>query len=168
MKKKISVLTCVLLSTLLLASCGKDPALEKFKKDIDSFCTEISNIDSAINEAGKMEDTDAAVTEVLQHLDDLEAIFVTFAELDFPEEFDYLEVLADESSEYMTEAVSYYHEAYSNSSYNEYTAEYATENYKRAFKRVQIIITFLHGDVPEDVDLVMESTEVTDTAPSAE
>ncbi len=49
-----------------------------------------------------------------------------------------------------------YHEAYSNGSYNEYTAEYARQNYSRAYKRVQIIITFLHGEEPSDADLTAE------------
>ena len=56
----------------------------------------------------------------------------------------------------MTEAVKSYHEAYSNGSYNEYTAEYARQNYSRAYKRVQIIITFLHGEEPSDADLTAE------------
>ena len=59
----------------------------------------------------------------------------------------------------MTEAVKSYHEAYSNNSYNEYTAAYAKENYTRAYKRVQVIITFLHGDEPKDVDLTSASEE---------
>ena len=33
------------------------------------------------------------------------------------------------------------------------TADYAKENYARAYKRIQIIITFLHGEQPENVNL---------------
>ena len=58
--------------------------------------------------------------------------------------------------EYMTEAVSSYHNAYSNGSYNEYMADYAGENYARAYKRIQIILAFLHGEQPEDEDLTIE------------
>ena len=42
-----------------------------------------------------------------------------FAALDFPTEFDYLESLADEASEYMTTAVESYHDAYDNGGYNQ-------------------------------------------------
>ena len=35
-------------------------------------------------------------------------------------------------------------------------AEYAKENYSRAYKRVQIIISFLHGEEPQDPDLTIE------------
>lgn len=56
----------------------------------------------------------------------------------------------------MSTAVSSYHDAYSGEFYDESAAAYASENYSRAYKRVQIIITFLHGDIPEDVDLQME------------
>ena len=157
MKKKILglILTCVL--CLSVCACGTDPEFAKFKSDIDNMCTDLVSLNN------KMNDIDAAsehaVEELLEYLDELDMKFARFAELDFPEEFDYLESLADESSEYMTEAVKSYHEAYSNNSYNEYTAAYAKENYTRAYKRVQVIITFLHGEEPKDVDLTSVSEE---------
>ena len=139
LKKKLKLLTAVVAAALALAACGEDPVLSRFRDEMDNFCTRISEIDSSIN-----------------NIDAQDLIFQDFAELDFPEEFDYLEELADEAGQYMTEAVKSYHEAYSNGSYNEYTAEYARQNYSRAYKRVQIIITFLHGEEPSDADLTAE------------
>ena len=132
-------------------ACGKDPKLTQFKGEIDAFCTEISDIDTAINNVDAESDT--ATDELLGYLDQLDTSFQNFAELDFPTEFDYLESLADEASAYMTQAVESYHEAYSNGGYNQLTADYAKENYARAYKRIQIIITFLHGEQPENVNL---------------
>ena len=129
----------------MLTACGEDPALTQFRKSVDEFCTKVSEIDTSINSIDAQ--SEAASTELLSYLDDLDLVFQSFARLDFPEEFDYLEHLADESSEYMTEAVASYHDAYSNGSYNEYMADYAGENYARAYKRIQIIISFLHGEV---------------------
>ncbi|MBE5883244.1 MAG: hypothetical protein E7291_02305 [Lachnospiraceae bacterium] len=163
MKSKILALSLGLLSVLSFTACGADPEAAKFKTEIDHFCTSISEIDTAINNLDA--DSEAAIEELLIYLDKLDSDFQGFAELDFPEEFDYLESLADESSAYMTEAVKSYHEAYGNNSYNEYTAEYAKENYSRAYKRVQVIITFLHGEEPEDVDLTV-TTDADDTTAS--
>ena len=157
MKTKIAALALGLVTMLSLTSCGSNPELTKFKTEMDNFCTSISEIDTAINNIDA--ESDSAIFDLLGYLDDLDTEFQNFAKLDFPEEFDYLESLADESSEYMTEAVKSYHEAYSNNSYNEYTAAYAKENYTRAYKRVQVIITFLHGEEPKDVDLTSVSEE---------
>lgn len=154
MKKKLTLLAAALTAALVLAACGEDPAMTQFRNDMDEFCTRISQIDNSIN--GIDAQSEDAISQLLAYLDDLDLIFRDFAELDFPEEFDYLEELADESSRYMTEAVKNYHEAYSNGSYNEYTAEYARQNYSRAYKRIQIIITFLHGEEPSDADLTAE------------
>ena len=151
MIKKLSALLLSGLFICSLTACGSNPELTKFKNEMDSFCTSISEIDSAINSVDP--EAEDAVEEVLLLLDKLEDEFNKFAEFDFPEEYDYLEELADESGEYMAEAVEHYHEAYSNNSYNEYLAEYAQENYSRAYKRVQIIISFLHGEEPTDADL---------------
>ena len=159
MKVKMTALVLGLVTMISLTSCGSDPELTKFKTEMDNFCTSISEIDTSINNLDA--ESDNAINELLGYLDDLDEEFQKFAQLDFPEEFDYLESLADESSEYMSEAVSSYHEAYSGNAYNEYTASYAKENYSRAYKRVQIIITFLHGDEPTDVDLTMATEETT-------
>lgn len=157
MKSKIAAAIIGFLFVFFFSACGSDPELSRFKEEMDAFCTSISEIDTSINEVDA--ESEQAIEEVLLLLDKLDEEFKKFAELDFPEEFDYLESLADESSEYMTEAVTHYHESYSNDSYNEYLAEYAQENYARAYKRVQIIIAFLHGEEPEDVDLTTSSEE---------
>lgn len=154
MKTKLLFIFTVLLAAIALTACGEDPALTKFRKSMDDFCTKISEIDTSINSIDAQSEN--ATSELLACLDDLDIVFKSFAELDFPDEFDYLEDLATESSEYMTEAVKSYHDAYSNGSYNEYTAEYARQNYSRAYKRIQIIISFLHGETPVDDDLTIE------------
>lgn len=154
MKKKLLTFFAALLTMAMFSACGKDPELERFRKSIDDFCTKVSEIDTSINNIDATADN--ATSELLSYLDELDLVFQSFGRLDFPEEFDYLEKLADESSSFMTEAVKSFHEAYSNKSYNEAAAEYAQQNYNKAYKRIQIIITFLHGDEPDDVDLSIE------------
>lgn len=154
MKNRFRIIFAAFGTAITLTGCGEDPILSQFKNDIDDFCTQISEIDTSINSIDA--ESENAISELLGYLDDLDSAFKSFAELDFPEEFDYLENLADESSQYMTEAVQSFHEAYSNGSYNEYTADFARQNYSRAYKRIQIIIAFLHGEEPDDADLVIE------------
>lgn len=154
MKFKVRITIAAIFTGLLLSACGENTALTQFRKSMDDFCTKISEIDTSINNIDA--EADNASEELLAYLDDLDIVFQSFARLDFPEEFDYLENLADESSEYMTEAVKSYHDAFGVNSYNESTAEYARQNYSRAYKRVQIIISFLHGEEPQDPDLTIE------------
>jgi len=150
-KKLITLMTAVILTTMLSA-CGKDPAITKFKKEIDNFCTKISEIDTSINNIKAEEES--SITLLLKYLDDLNTEFQAFAELDFPKEFDYLESVADEAGSYMAEAVKSYKEVYS-SGYNEELAEYAKENYTRSYKRIQVIISCLHGEEPESDTVII-------------
>lgn len=152
-KNKVLFFLTTFLCAMGLVGCGGNSELKSFKKEIDTFCVNISELDTSINSIDT--ETGTSSQELLERLDDLDEEFKKLAEIDFPEEFDYLEHLSDEASNYMTEAVSSYHEAFSNSSYNEYTAEYAHENYARAYKRVQIIISFLHGEQPEDSNVTI-------------
>ena len=157
MKNKLITLSLGLLTAISLTACGSDPELAKFKTQKDTFCTTISEIDTSINNLDA--ESEYAINELLGYLDDLDDEFHEFAQVDFPDEFDYLESLADEASSYMTEAVKSYHDSYSNNSYNEYTAEYAQQNYARAYKRIQMIITFLHGEDPSEMGLSMSVEE---------
>lgn len=152
MKKAIKLLSLGVVVSSLLMGCGTvDPELTKFKNDVDLFCDNIADLDKAMNNIDA--EAENAPAKLLEYLDEVDTRFQSFADLDFPEEYDYLEPLADEASDYMTEAVEYYHQSYSNGSYNEYTAEYAKENYSRAIKRIKIIITFLQGETPDDADI---------------
>lgn len=152
MKKRLLLLFAVLAIALTATGCGEDPALTKFRKNMDAFCQNISEIDTNINNIDASSET--ARTELLTYLDQLEQAFKVLGEMSIPEEFSYIESLADEASSYMSTAVQYYHDAFSNNSYNEYTAEYARANYERACKRVTVIIKLLHGEDISDASVV--------------
>lgn len=157
MKTRIYTILMGLLMIFNLSGCGTDPELTQFKNEIDAFCTAISEIDTSINNVDAQ--SEYAISELLGYLNDLEEEFENFSKLDFPEEFDYLESLADEASQYMTTAVECYKEVYSADSFDEGKAEFAKENYSRAYKRIQIIISFLHGEEPTDIDLTTSTAE---------
>lgn len=155
MKKKIYLIISILYISLILAGCSKeDPAREQFKTDFENFCINISTLDTSINNIDAT--ADDAKEELLLYLDQLTVEFENLAKLDFPEEFDYLEPLADEAYNYMAEAASAYHTAYGGETFAENYSNYAYENYARAYKRVQIILTYLHGNEVEDSDLTSE------------
>lgn len=155
MRKRLILVLTSLVICLCLGACGEqaDPKTVKFKNDVENFCNSISELDTSINSIDANSDT--APAQLLEYLDEVEMRFRAFAELDFPEEYDPLEHLADEASEYMKTAVEYYHNAFSNNSYNEYNAEYAQENYSRAIKRVKIIIALLKGETVDDPSVII-------------
>lgn len=159
MNLRIKFAAAALFLSAMLTACGRDPKLTQFKLDIDAFCSDISEIDTAMNQVDPASEN--AIAEVLSCLDKLDKRFQQFATLDFPEEFDRLENLADEAGEYMTEAVKNYRDASTNDAYDEERVaalyDYAKQNYARAYKRVQVIITLLHGENPEDVNLSLEA-----------
>ncbi|MBE5865155.1 MAG: hypothetical protein E7292_02930 [Lachnospiraceae bacterium] len=142
--KKASLMAGILIVSALLTGCGADPEITQFKNDLDSFCEKVAELDEAIN-AIDAEDENAT-SLALGYLDKLDVEFQNFAEMDFPEEYDYLESLADEAGAYMTESVTSYHSLYESDEYDEDTATYARETSARAFKRVQVILDVLQGE----------------------
>lgn len=144
MKKKYCTVIAGLLASVIMTGCGADPEMTQFKNDLDVFCKNVAQLDASINNIDA--EADNASELALGYLDKLDKEFQTFAEMDFPEEYDYLEPLADEAGSYMSESVKSYHSMYDTNAYDEDTATYARETSARAFKRVQVIIDVLQGE----------------------
>lgn len=148
LKTKLLIGCVSLLSMFLLTGCGESKELSNFKSQMDDFFTAIADIDTEINSIDATSDT--AFEQLLENMDLLETQFQTLAAIEVPEEFIVIESLADEAGEYMTMAVEHYHEAYEGETFNADTASIASQYYERAYKRVQYIVTFLHGEIPDD------------------
>lgn len=152
----------IALSALLLTGCApqKTDNNSIFETDINTFCDNIVKIDASINQISNIsadeEGLAAAKADLLKCLDQLNDQFRMFAKMDFPEEYNYLEDMADEASEYMIEAVDTYHTMYEDDGYNVNLEEYADENYARAYKRVRIITALLRGETPNEEGLTIQ------------
>ena len=146
--KKITALFLLCVFFTGCKNTQNNAELFRFHKEIDTFCNNIKEIDSSINAISNISaDEDGlkqATSELLNQLDLLKDEFLKFSNIDFPEEYDYLEKIADESADYMTEAVNAYHKTYEDN-YTVSMEEYALENYGRAYKRVRVIIDVLNG-----------------------
>lgn len=147
-KKLLPALVCL----LLLTGCGENPINAKFDGEIAAFCENVSAIGSkidAIQVEAEENSIRYATSDLLSYLDEMEIEFMKFANIDFPEEYDYLEDLADEAGQYMEEAAASYHKAYEDGFHQE-MEEYARENYVRACKRMQVILAHLRGENTEE------------------
>ena len=152
----------MLLLALSLTACGQTETKDvQFESTVNTFCDNVVAIDASINAitnlTGDTEGLAAAKEELLYQLAGLNDEFRRFANMDFPEEFDYLESMADEAGDYMTEAVNTYKKMYGEEdAYSVTLEEYANENYARAYKRVRIITALLRGETPNEEGLTIQ------------
>lgn len=153
MKKKLLALLLATCFTLSVTGCGEDKELTEYKEKMDTFFSEVEIIHNKMNTIDP--ESEDALDDLFECLDDLDAQFATMAAIEVPDEFSSLESLADEASENMSLAVENFHNAYSADSYNEYTAATAEEYYARANKRLQYMIDILHGKMPEGDDVII-------------
>ena len=153
MKKKVlTLILTVLLTTFTLIGCGKNNSadeLDIYLTSMTTFCDNIAYINDQINALDGYGDSD--VETLLKNLDTLEDQFSQMADLTVPDEFSAIDNLADEASENMNMAVSYYHEAYDSGTFNQNYADSAYEYYIRANTRLGYILKILHGeDITDD------------------
>jgi len=155
MKRIFSV---IIVSTLLCfgltgcASSESDKKLEEYKTSMETFFTNLEEIDGKINEIDP--NSQDAMDQLFTQFDVLQNEFSTMAALEVPTEgapdtFAYIESLADDAASYMVQANEYMHQAFDESSYNENTLNGALECYSRANKRVLYIVDLLHGEYPQ-------------------
>ena len=153
MLSKVKSIVCTLLFfcilSLTLTGCGTDTEIEKYKANMNQFFENIKIFDSSINAIDPNSET--ATSELLALLDSMNTSFSQMASLDVPDGFPGVADLADEASEYMSEAVSFYHQAYESDPYDAALEEVARQNYERANVRFQYIVSILHGDIPEEI-----------------
>lgn len=164
MKKRIFLF--VAFACFFIAGCDKDPALETYNENLSTFTTNISDISNRMEEIDTTSDT--ARSEVLSCLDEMKEQFLILAEMEVPKEFASIENLADEASDYMTEAVTLYHQVFEAGQYSEETASIAQENYNRAMKRLSYISSLLQGELPEGEGIIITEEEMLDFEPVTE
>lgn len=152
--------------SFLLSGCGSNAELDSYKANMTQFFENIKIYDTSINALDPNSDT--AVTELLTLLDSMDKSFAQMASLKVPEGFPGVDELADEASEYMTEAVSYYHQAFEGEAYNASLADVAKQNYDRANLRIQYIVSILHGDIPEEIYTYEDDTSSEESATDGE
>ncbi len=165
---KLRYILIISLLCIFMVGCGKDKQLEEYRNNITAFTSDVSDISTKMEQIDTTSDT--AVDEVLACLDEMEAQFLVLAEMEVPKEFASVESLADEASEYMSEAVSLYHEIFSAQSTleDDVLLSAAQENYDRAMKRISYISSLLQGELPQGDDVFVTEEEVLDFTPVTE
>ena len=141
----LGVLTC----GLLLTGCGDNAELANYKANMTQFFENVTIFDQQINSLDP--NSDNAGSDLLAILDTMDKSFAQMAELPVPQDFPGVEELSDEASEYMTQAVALYHQAFEADPFDAATADIAKQNYDRANLRVQYILSILHGNIPEEI-----------------
>lgn len=149
--KKFGKLVLCLLCVLFLTGCGEDDALDAYQADMETFFGHIEEFDENINAIDVGQED--YVAQLLEYLDALNEEVAWMAELEVPEQFSVVDNLADEASENMGQAVSYFHMAYEGEEFNPNYEEAAREYYERANIRIQYIVMLLHGEIPEGEDI---------------
>ena len=161
-KHTLSLILSVLLIIPTLTGCGESEAtnrLKSYQSSMTTFCDNISYINDQINALDGTGESD--VEDLLKNLDTLNDQFLQMAELAVPEEFATVENLADEASENMNMAVTYYHQAYESDTFNQNYADAAYEYYTRANTRLGYILQILHGEeiLDDNVKYIMEDSD---------
>ena len=153
-----------LTTVLCLTACGhtnEEKELADFSSSISSFTASIQDANQQINELD-VNDANAS-QELLSILDGLDEKFKELADLSVPEQYQSIETLADEASENMTNAVSYFHSAYEGEAFDEQDADVAYQYYTRAMVRIEYIGYVLVGEIPENDHVTVQEQELNDT-----
>lgn len=147
--RNIKLFTLLFVLLTFAAGCGDNAELENYKANMNQFFENVRIFDSSINSIDPNDEN--APAALLPLLDSMNTSFEQMASLEVPDGFPGVDELADEASRYMSEAVSYYHQAYDGETFDSAAAEVAYQNYECANVRLQYIVSILHGNIPEEI-----------------
>ncbi len=144
MKKRIYSFILLISIVATLTGCGNSKnALDNYRKSVEDFYDEVIAVNDRINAIDA--EGENAPEELLNELDTLNELFQDFAELEVPKEYIAVESLADEAASFMDESVTLYHSAYSDGTFNSFSAGMAYDKYSRAIIRINYIGDVLQG-----------------------
>ncbi len=148
---KHSILALFIICTLLLTGCSsKAEQVIAFQNELNSVITKMENIHNEL-ESLDVKDKDAS-GQALEALSSLKDAFEELVAIDVKDEqFSFINDLAIEGSQYMEQAYKFFEGAYTSERFDRETADLAYQYLERATKRINVIITMLHGEVPEGV-----------------
>lgn len=150
--KKLKTLSLFLICILTLTGCNSKDSenILSFQNELNSVLAEIEYIHVKIN---SIDTTSAdASDDALDYLSELNDAFADLAKINVTDDDHlYIKDLASEGADYMSQAYELYQKAYGNDTFDENNADLAYKYLERATKRVRVIISMLHGEVPDDV-----------------
>lgn len=150
MKKKL-IITLLLSLSLTFTGCGRNTEeIVAFQNKLNTVVLKMENLDTKLNAIDPT--TSDAVEITLDTLGELNTAFKELADIPVTdEEHLYITDLADEGADYMSHAYELFKKAYTQDSFDEDNAALAYQYLERATKRVRVIVTMLHGKIPEGV-----------------
>ena len=149
--KKIYLLLLSILITLTLSACGQNTTqIVAFQNELYSTVTKIEALHKELNNLDVTNSN--AASNALNQLSKLNDAFKDLADINIAdEEFAFIADLAEEGSAYMSQGYKLFHEAYANDNFDEENADLAYKYLERATTRIRVIVSMLHGEVPDGV-----------------
>lgn len=149
---RLKYITILAFLSFSLTACGKvskeEQELAQFSESISTFTLNIKNANDDLNAIDVT--SPEATNDMLLILDQLNEEFSNLAKLEVPEQYDSIESLAEEASQNMNNAVTFFHSAYDTAIFNEQDADIAYQYYCRAMMRIEYIGYILSDNLPEN------------------
>lgn len=140
----------LIVSILFLSACGKQSVQEEagtYEQNMADIYNRIAASTSALDAIDPNSET--AVTEMFDKLEEINTAFQEMDALEVPEEFSSIEAMADNAAFYMNEALTLYHEAYAGENYDPDAGNNAKAQYVAAMTYLSYIGQILMGEIPE-------------------
>ena len=149
--KKIFLITILSVWILSLTGCGQNTEeILRFQNELNEVVMQIETLDNDLNNLDVTASDASSVA--LDKLSDLKTAFESLASIKVTDsEHAYITELAKEGSDYMTQAYDLFDKAYGQDTFDKDNAELAYKYLERSTTRIRVIVTMLHGEVPEGV-----------------
>ncbi|MCD8067815.1 MAG: hypothetical protein LUE87_02765 [Lachnospiraceae bacterium] len=155
MSNKIFTAVICILCVFVLSGCATSNSVKiaSFEAQISTIIDSIEEINENMNAIDP--DSDSAGTQMLKYMKELSSAIDNLAAIEVPSgEYQYVNDLAVEAQEYISEAITLYSQILSSGAeYAPDIADEAWQYYQKACRRISVIVSLLHGNTPSDVEI---------------
>ncbi len=159
MRASFTGFLAVVLISCMLSACGSTEQadeLSAYHGSVDSFFDKVAACSDYIDTIDP--DSEDAPGQFLAAVDELKAAIDDGAQLDAPEEFENAQEMCRQAAFYMDAAAEQYHLAFESEAFDSQAFANAQDYMNESFGRLDYMVTFLHGEIPEGMT-VTEDTE---------
>lgn len=148
-KKYLTILLTIIMLTF--TGCGNSTEeVLSFQNELNTVVLKMETIHKELNSID-VTSSDAS-EQALESLSSLKDAFRELAAIKVKDDdYSFIGELSAEGADYMDQAYDLFEEAYTTDPFDSETASLAYKYLERASKRVNVIITMLHGEVPDGV-----------------
>ncbi len=159
-RASFSGITAAVLISFMLTACGSPEQAGELSAYRDNMTAMFDRVASCSGSISSIDpESEEAPAQLLEAVDELKTVLDEGAEIPAPGEFENAQEMCRQAAFYMDAAAEQYHLAFESEAFDSQAFANAQDYMSESYGRLDYMVTFLHGEIPEGMEVKEETQE---------